>query len=1155
MAEVAVLSLMADNRFEIFCGDKRMTMNKTIGIASAAGILGVPMRTLRRWASTGKLRCTRIGSRWYFDRIQIEKMKLSFPHNEGKSFSETLTIYEQDANSLMRSVAQEFQRKVSEFQPDVIVVEDRQAHRVISHYNLLDRGQTKKVVFRGQLYQLSNEERRKIGEGKKVLLVDEVAERARSLAELRKFFPGAIIQSLVLAVLAPARDKGLLEDLGLDFCVALQLSQYKRFCADLLDAITTGLPVDPDHLNLEVPMSEEQWKRLKELFPSMGMPYCLTSYLGSDEMEVWTLDDPVFFRLTDKVASELEFDGVVKLRFYRDNKAKKTTIVPIVFPTATFDPNNILAMVKELGWDLEAEALPPNIQDRELSEQAYCSYSLLTTILSADLLCQFIYWLYQRINPIPEFGEMVLGRDELFSEIHPQTAEYLYNTIKNRIKKSLPMGLFLNEFDQWNNCNPVIKVRPSPKGSTPSIFTMARVGRIAIKCLANELDKTYSKNKGLQGFFIPLKELISVMMEKDNRVTYEDVSHWFDFALDQSIVKTGERISVLSDNRVSVVRAYGLGENSGKKFDKNKPEGERYQRSKRDSQGGNDVGRCHSALFLTLTELTKSSKRKKGFGSFFINKILANLMHDWTTDCRPLRFQVRPFRFGPVVQLPQRHTRLNEHSSILSIAKDNPLFCFEPQQQGQAGFISAVPKPTNAQRQYMAEYLELSEESALIGWIRFYYEIVKKFDRGNFERPETLLQLAITRNESTAYEYLRIELSLWVDDFEDLIALLLAIDSSNPVSEELRDKIKTATDRLNLAPDEILRKGRLIESLPATINSLSSWANQEPGLRQLDLLLDKLKEGQLGLAAMKDSINSITKLVPLLKRLNILVKKVVSLFNIPIQVISNKDKVLSDITKEYSLLGVECTELGYAIDERNPSDACEKLRHLVNRINEKIIEILPEKAFETLKQHLETLLAEVNVELRNIVAFADSNCLVGYLDVLGIIEYSEQLIMEESVANVEEAIEYCCSPINEALNNFYEDNRANFVLAPMRSGGDGWIVALKNTSGQKFALQDAVRLMRAIAEKRPPRMPTLGLHIGKPSVGIGGPQGIASIIAYLCAEKSRVANYGDIVFTQETLDELIKGESKNIHPYERLTAKDGIDLPYVGKTTVYRMKY
>ncbi len=1129
------------------------TGERFIGVSEAARILGVSERTLRRWAAEKKLPVKRVGRQWRFDRRDLHRQStlVDTPLSQSDAPPE-LPHRLPFPSEQLRTMVKSFRQKVHEYDPDIIIVEDRQAHRAVARLGLLNEEEyAGRIYFPGSLSQMSERELRELGEQARILVVDEAAARARGHTKYRELFPQARIHSLVLAVLSSSRDRGELEDLGLEYCAELSPQQYRRFGACLLELTASSRPIDADHLNAIFQIPPEDWGRLRSLLPGWGQPWDLTPFVGSGSLEVWTLDDPTFFRLPKTDRAALVFDGSCKVRLYYDSVEQHLTLVPICYPTAELSPDVTLSLLDTTGWSFGKSALPKDFDELEPTAQAACGYRVLTTVLSAQLLCQFLEGMREYFDNDQLANSFHLSRDELFPELHPQSFRYIYEALDHSFREAVSRPPSFPGFDTRHDWEWVTYERPHEDKQTPSKFSMARTSQVAIDWLADEIDRRSSSGEPENRLYVPGTAILNGIRERDKGITYGDFSQWLDFSLDQTIAKPGEYTEGLGGENFLVARGYALGENSGKKLDTSRPPGGKFIASRRNAQGNDQVERCYAALYTALRGLSEATG-ERAFDEFLVQKILANLQLDWPLgDFDPLAFRVRPYRYGPVVDVPQRHSRLNEYLGIAAATRRSVYVRWSPDMKRLGPSTGLLP----AQMDHLEEFLPYGEEQTIIGLVRFYCDIIRDFDKGSFSRPETLLQLAIARNESIAYEYLRIELSIWMDDFEDLRAVLLGVGPGRQISGQSAVEVKACYKNLRAAPDEIRRKSKLVRLMPETLKKLHKRATADSNNRALRTLVRELDKTVPGLLSAREPIQTVSDLASTLDALNVLARQV-CLLNLG-QAVSSESikKATQQLLERHGFLGIECDELVRQLSSGSAERSLAALTALARLINTRLFSSLPEEGLLQLKERIETRYRQLDKEVMKLSVSAGSDCLIGYMDILGVLNLIVRLVDQDRAADHAEALKLCCDPINEVLEEFFNENPEGFELIPLRAGGDGWVVAFRHDQGPNWAIDHAVHLMRRLQQAHPIRMPTLGLHPGKPQIGLGGPGGLASIVAYLYTEKSRRASYGDIVLSEAFADGIQRDRPVLAKQIKCLTEEKRIELPMVGETHVFRFGY
>lgn len=1124
---------------------------RVVSVKEAASILGITPRTVRRWAENGQLLAERMGSRW---RIRLEGSALARTTAEDRQeAADVLDELPEDLSlpvDQLRMMVRRFRSKVEQFEPDLIVVRDRQGHRAMSRLQLVPSRFAARMIYSGRLAQLSPEEIDGLTADKHVLVVDESSARGRGHRKYTDLLPRARVQHLVLAVLSATRDAGELRDLGTDFAAELDPRQFRAFTGDLLRLTADTPPLDPDHLNVTVSVSIEDWQRLKSALYTCGSPFDLTPYLGSEDLEVWTLDDPNFFYLPSKLLRTLVFDGSCKIRLYYRHSTQRLILVPMAYPRLDLQLSDLPDLTGILGWPRSTGSLrPPAFALLTPTDQVTAEYRVFTTVLACQLLVEFLPLMKGVVDQRVLSSSITLSRRELFEEIHPASASVLYAVVDTALREGLN-NFILPGMEPWREWDPVSYKRPIQVDAHASVFDMARIAQAVISWLRVSIDALHSSGVAFERLFVPGSAVLTGVQEAARGILYSDFSRWLDYALDTASAKPGEVVSALSNGTFRVERGYALGEASGLSFDPDRPTGEKFVLSRRGAPGDDQVDRCHAALHIALHRLQEHSGLQF-HDEFLINKVLANLMCDWPKSRKPLGFIVRPYRYGPVVDIPQRHSRLNSHLGVRASVQAHPWFEV-PRTDRVVGARPLDPR----ERALRDEHIDLEDEQSILSLVDLYCSFVLQLDNGDFRHPNSLLQLSINRNERSVQAYLGVEFQVWIDDLRDLNQALISIrPGSSPTSRD-RDVVRTRFRNLGVALTEIERKIGLYNSIGALLDRLENLPTETSTDRALRDLTRRLRDAQVGMSTHNPGISKIQRERETLENLTALAGEVCRVYfgtGVRDGVVRSSTGALA---KRHPFVSAGCDLLSGLLTANNGEGALRALSEIAEELYDRVFGALAKVPWIPLKEKLQTLYSEVDQALREMSKSEGRPCLVAYLDILGVQRAIDRMVHDDHVVgDAHEALRKLCDPITEVLNRYYEKHKDQFVLAPIRSGGDGWLIAFRDAQGPEHAVDKAIDVMKAIRDAAPPMLPAMGLHPGKPQFGIGGPDGLAAIIAYVCAEKSRLGAAGDILLSQEMSESIAATRPVLTGRMKCLTENHPLDLPLIGKQHIFRLEY
>ncbi|HSW31790.1 MAG TPA: helix-turn-helix domain-containing protein [Longimicrobiales bacterium] len=1127
--------------------------DRLLSPVEVASILKVSERTVRRWAEEGRIPAVKLGSRWRFRRTDLPNEEpTAFQHLDLGDHLHDLPAGLAFPADVFKDLAQRFRDKLEAYDPDIVVIRDRQGHRSAARLRLVPEAYVARVVFSGRLTQMSQSELDALTTGKRILVVDESSARARGHERINELFPRARVQHLVLAVLSETRDAGELKDLGTDFCAEFSPQEFRAFVDDLLLITADTPPLDADHLNVDIGVADGDWVRLKASLYLWGTPFDYTTVLGSEDLEVWTLDDPNFFRLPSGPDLQLQFDGSCKIRLYYRHSAHRLTLVPITYPTAAFAKEDIVRYTEALGWQgAGANLFPPSHEDLSPRAQGIAGYRILTSAVSTQLLVEFLSSIAGVVDTRLIAKTLAVSEHELFDELHAHCAENLRPAVLGSLRDALEGPLTLPGIEPWRAWSVVRYERPLPSaGLTASVFSMRSVGNAAIEWLSKELDRLFSSRVSFQELYVTGRQILKGICDSEPRVTYGDFSRWLDYALDCAVAKPGEVFQVLPDGRYLVQRGYALGEASGRTFDPNRDEGKRFVPSRRRPPMDNQVDRARAALHLALSRLQEGSALAFA-DEFLINKILANLVADWPGSLQPLHFYVRPYRFGPVVDMPQRFSRLNETLGVRASVLRDPWFEVV---HGQ-GMVRANALDARL-RGLRDELIAPEDEQTILTLVDLYCMLVHELDRGDFQKPESLLQLSIVRSEKSALDYVVVEFDVWMDDLRDLAQVLLNMDQSGPKSRDDTRAARMLYKNLRIAALEIERKVGLIRAVPQLIDKLEHLTGRSTTDRPLRGVIRGLREAQAGIRAAEATIDEARRLRLSLEALTELVGQVCAIYFGTRVSDAEVAKYGESLAHLHPYVAGQVDSLTAQVAGRSAEAALRALQRTAEEIYSRGFAVLTQNHLPTMKEHIETVYALARQALSDYSAWDDRPCLMGYLDILGVQTAVMRLIESERAASdVAEALAILCDPITQTLETYYEKHRDEFVILPLRSGGDGWIVAFRNADGPEAAVDSAIEVMKAIRDAGPRMLPVMGLHGGKPQFGIGGPSGMASLIAYLYAERSKLGSSGEILLSEEFAKSLRQRRPLLATRIEQITGDEPVRLPTIGEKHVFRLVY
>jgi len=1139
-------------------------MRTYVGTAEAQKILGVSRRTLYRMIHEARISGVKVGGTWRFAEDQLRHQltgkpmaRPAAPAAGAPPVSQAVARFERVYGGQVRRNLQAVLRHVK---PDLLVFKDREARRLFVILGLLPPEHADHVTYMSALRHRSRKHLREKIALKSLLLLDDVAERARGLSANRELLEKcqARVHTAALCTRKEQIVAGKIEEFGLHRGLELGDADYRRFTALLSQVLLENAPrLDVDHLVVRMPLPPDRVAALKVLCAGLGRYHETQCYLGSTEHATsWTLDDPTFLRLPRKALAPLRFDGVAKLRFSYRPADSFLEIAVIVAPSMTVDLRAPLdGLLSVLGGRRARTVLPSDFGEMEPAYQARYIYEASLLLLAAEVARQFL---------------MVLGENRAFgassrvARLHQEDALSCFDpnldTSLLRLVEQIVNGAPLVEMPDTGDyllpgilaaCPEYIRPLGIVKQATSCWGSLGGAAAAVISAMKRSIVQLQRDGRDYDGHAIGLAQLEEELIESEAPVDYRLLSLCLDVLLELPLMKPRNQLVRVQGSVFECARGYLLSERTGMKEDPDSPTG--FIESKSETSKHLTAERGIVLVENAVRYLQRHLGIDDGLVEFFLEKVLCNVRADWdeTEDAFPLA--VMPYRFGGFVLASQPISAPTETVPLSALCEKSPLLTYDRRQRKIS--FKTTPEAEAVLDAKTEELLSFAERTQLEALLRGYCYVLEKMDGNDCHNPEALLTMSLSRSLPEAYAFVHVELPLWLDDIRGALVCLktairlraLQLAVPPPVETQFSSHMRNA----DTAPREIVRKMNLFTRQPRLIEKLAALPWPESTVKQR--ILRNLPPLDTSADDSQCPVVEVVHLAGVLRSTNAFLAQVFAVVSQHANAAPQLRQSVAALAKQLPRCRDILADLERMLTTDSLQDVGACLDHLVDDLESRSILLLPDPKAQTVDPvesllHLYSLITDrLHASLAR---FGESSeFAVAFVDILGFQPVAEDLVQRGDFATVEDARVHLRAPVDDAINACASQHRECFATVPVAVGGDAWLLVFPHA---KTCLDVVIALLAKMQADGVPRLPIVGLSWGHPYLQSGGALDRWSVMAYLLTEKQKYLRRrpGMIIAGQTFTDALGREDADACRPFRQVGKKAGYTFPGCGKTQV-----
>lgn len=1125
--------------------------SELIDAEQACKMLRISRRTLYRHLKAGGLRGVKVGRTWRFESDTLHDLVLGgeTPNQDALGNYHLLRgegsrvfdrIYGHTCRAFVVS-------EVSRINPDLIVVEDREASRLFQILDLLPKDALSKVVVISALKHRAKAVVDMRLANSSVLLLDEVAERARSLSRQREFLEShsARVHTTVLAVRKTQYHNSRIEDLELRAAMELSDGEYRKFTALLSRVmLESGARLDVDHLTITFRATIDLVEKIKTLCCQVGQYYPTSHFLAGPSDDGWTMDDPQFIRFPRRVLRNVSFDGVCKFRFSYDKTAQLLHVAVIMAPSISVFPNRPAQTPLGVLGRKMADILPSDYRSMEPAWQAKYLYEASLLVICAEGARQFLQVLDEEKIVSGSSLRCELNKADVFSCFDPKLDGTLVSLVEQIVhgapldpEAEVPRYL-LPDFcgDRPVYC----RNRIADADPLPGFIGLQRIGDTVIKTIKDEIVAMQKASFAPLAHAVDLPAIYARSCASGHMLDYSRLSLALDVLLDLALLKPRNRVLAIGIGHYQCSRGYLLSERSGVKEAPESRDG--FVESKSETAKHRIFIRSRVLIEHTIRYLSQISARPEGFPEYLFAKVFANLELDWEATDEPFPLDILRYRYGGFVRIPQPISSPNEYVSLIRLAERSKLLQYDK----KTHYVSYLPQKEHDDLldAQLAECLSFAERIQVEALLRGYRKVLQDLDRDDFDRPNSFLAMSVARTPEEAYGYLHVETGIWTDDVHSALGdLKVAARLRETHSEILAESFFLHMRNADIAPSEIARKMRMASDQASLLKRLSQSEFPDPAVKQH--ILSRFRSIQPESLQGDSPFARFRALKTVLGLSNTIL---VGSFACITGIGSGSDKVTTAgraLARMVPATGPFVDTLVAAIGSAMYEDAAKCVGELIETIETKVIGLLPIPAVISLNpvEQMRMLMAETNTSLhQTMAAVGQRQFAIAFVDILGFLAAADRLVREGRFSGTDDASKHLRQQVDTCLQDHYNIHKKLFFTVPLPVGGDGWLLIFEKATG----CYDFVRsLIHQLRENRVEQLPMAGLSWGKPLVHVGGAVDRASIMAYLLTEHhSRYKRQPGLIVATETFLTAIQEEDVSVATeFRQCGLRDGYNFP------------
>jgi len=1115
----------------------KLASEKLLTVDEVAEFLNVSKMTVYRMIRRGEIAYRKIGGQFRFDPAIATGMRSRKAIPTSKLGTPGSTLRSEDAwiAKFVPMFSEFIKQHFEIFKPDFVIMNHRKAARFFEVADLIPLEYADKTVYWTAFRWISDDKLHSMLQGKRVLILDEMAQRARQLKRLRDYFEkyGAEVRTVALTSRKSCITDGTLLDSQLISCMTLEDYEFSYMAANMLNAAILGsLPLDTDHVKFILSLIAKSLGRqdIEELAASIGETYFLPPPVNRRELVCLTielLDCFDWSRL--RLPSDIRKEGVCKIRVFYDEETKKLHIIPVIFPKLVVKTDDILTIVGKTGepWS-PYMAVPSDFKDLSIETQVELLHRLLINYSSVQL------GLIAMSNIMKLLPDGFVGPENITVEyedwikvLGPELGHEIQKPIENDSEQGI-RKLFLLPRDKRESLD--CRVKASYElGKHASSMKKDVDDLVEITCerMIAELRKRLKVNETRGMAFSEFQEVL-----KD--IDLHLISRAIDILLDAGIIKPSFEVRKMDESTYVCMRTYSLSE-----F------GSWFEGPKAFTTEDIAERKIAKILLYSLQRFVSNGLRPR---SGTVQKIFANLQHDWDyMRFEPLFLGWVPYVYGPMVLVPKKRAPFGGYSSLRQYAEEQNLV--DPK-----SIKFDIWKPSRAiQEDALFEEMEPEEVDFLEGLLDIYRAI---YTAGDDENTNVLRTLAACRNRRLTYICTFEELEIWIELVKTLIARVEREICELPsIFEAKNDQhtIEPILEDIANAHHQLKDKIDRYRTLDVTKEKIKKILANHPRRSLARAVLEKI-EVPIDLSdELPYPVGRLMLYEPIVGCFSSLLRQGFSSLGLAqdtrrekIDYYSGKEKNVAFYSDK--LIGL-CPELSSMKDKLDEFEGLVKLGKrtpligaAVRQIFDQLLTILrrdipspptPQKnyVFRIDPESFRKKILEATSALKD-----PDHLLCVVIDAHGFVPWSEKLAKQLNTEpdtireSLQKAVHQATADIAAKMNPIH--------FIPL--GGDGALLTFSDyEQGLSFSCQLQANLSRDFVS-----FVKIGVDMGDPKADYGAPYGKAFITAYYLTDKIGLSP-GQIAVTQEVfslLNETLKKRCSLLGKYTLRTRQQPIDV-------------
>lgn len=806
--------------------------NEFLTTEQAAELLRVVPLTIRRKIKNGSIRAVKRGKSYLIKRSELEPLMWLDAQQNAGSPSITLNMPSpqlREWSALYLPMFKQFMENIMmSLKPAFIVLLDRKGARAIELMRLIPAG-AEQITFSENAFKFKSADAlRHEVRGKTVLILDELAQLARQMAELRNKFEdaGAEVVTACLLRRRSVADEGMLRDPKIRACIDANDRSFAYHATMISQFIQVqGDTLDHDHATIEFTVTDLRNKifGILQLLAETGDVYFVAPETELGEVVPVTLDSPFFMEITN-LPKEWGFfaEGVVKLRIYFDLNNNVVTIVPVVFPGWKVSKDklqNVELFIEELrkGPLEDFVYIPEGFTTLPENLKAEYVYNLLTLKLSLSLAQRFMQIL--RYGGI-EFGHPLLKKADFLQAFGIKGGNVLYNASQHIIEEGqVSPGLF-------DTISLAGEVSESKEESVEICQqSVDAVAEEVLALLRRRLKENLQDNGNLSSAGITFSEILSHLNGKDpSHISRLTLSRYLDTGLDGGCMKPFTIVRNDGTNYVVCLRGYRLGE---------------YGHGE-DSIAYTDVGRAKTRTTGILRYMIKRFGSSQGnpvrgvVQDVMANKLFTNLLHEWgrQRSFERLYMEWTPYLYGPMVTFPEIYGPQRGQYTLANFGPMTSAYTTGFDDSGKISGYKVIGEVTDLEPPALFSEAEAVYIDSLL---ESYSSIAKGIGEAT---AQPLMTLAACRDHRLTYISANKELELWAEAASDLAT---AVQIHAPSQKEGQFVYETQFDRMRNPLNQIEDKLDRYSNLKTFQQQLLAMKVPSPLARTIKQIADSLE--------------------------------------------------------------------------------------------------------------------------------------------------------------------------------------------------------------------------------------------------------------------------------------------------------------------------